>query len=120
MRHYTNIILSKEQANDFIKKWMQKRIIVCDISKNNEDNIYFVTLYSGSFFKKIRTSWQFRPSCSLTDMLLGSNHTGLCFGNVVDYNYNQYKLYDFDDALLEKANKVVAQKIIEWEKKSPI
>jgi len=51
---------------------------------------------------------------------LGSNHTGLCFGNVVDYNYNQYKLYDFDDALLEKANKVVAQKIIEWEKKSPI
>ena len=111
---------SKEQANDFIKKWMQNRIIVDRIAKDDEDGIYFVTLRSGSLFKKIKTSWQFRPSCSLTDMLLGSNHTGLCFGRVIDSKYQTFDFYDYDDTLLEKANKVVAQKIIEWEKKSPI
>lgn len=46
---------SKEQANDFIKKWMQNRIVVDKINKDDEDNIYFVTLRTGSIFNKVKT-----------------------------------------------------------------
>lgn len=110
---------SKEQANDFIKKWMQNRIVVDKITKDDEDNIYFVTLLSGSIFNKVKTFWQFRPSCLLTDMLFNSKRVGLCFGEVYDGD-QRFDFYTFDNSLLEKANKIVAKEIIKWEKKSPI
>lgn len=110
---------SKDQANDFIKKWMQNRIVVDEITKDDENNIYFVTLRTGSLFNKVKTFWQFRPSISVTDMLFNSNHTGLCFGEVYDGD-QRFDFYTFDNTLLEKANNIVSKEIIKWEKKSPI
>ena len=68
---YNVITLNPNQANDFIKKYMQDNIKVIDFSKDDENGIYFVTLRTGKWLNKKITSWQFRPGI------------GLCFGEHV-------------------------------------
>lgn len=98
---------------------MQNKIVVDKITKGDDTDIYFVILLSGSIFNKVKTFWQFSPSCSLTDMLFNSKYVGLCFGEVYDGD-QRFDIYAFDNSLLEKANKVVAKEIIKWKKKTPI
>ncbi len=140
-----NVIhLNKEQAEDFIKKYMQNNITVTHISNDYEDGIYFVTLSTSdegkikekvkkSFFGIIKricrnivhrtyvTTWQYRPYNFLSSALFGQVHIGLCFGEyVVPGTNNRLDFYEFDRSLLLKANEVVKQKISEWETKSPV
>lgn len=110
--------LSKEKANEFLSKWFQNHISVTDIDRS--DSIYFVELKTGSMFKRVETSWQYRISNELTSALYNHEHIGLCFGEYYkmkdDYWYNRYDFYEFDSQLLNKANLVVIDKIIKWEK----
>lgn len=106
---YNVITLNPEQANDFIKKYLQKNIKIIDFTKDDEDDIYFVTLLSGKLFKKKITSWQYRPGF------------GLCFGeHVMEGTNKRFDFYQFDSSLLNKANNIVWKYICEWESISPV
>ena len=106
-----NVIrLNEQQANDFLRKYLQKNIKVVDFTKDSDDNEYFVTLRSGKLFNKIETNWQYRD-------YIGS----LCFGEYEMKTANKrFDIYNCDKSLLEKANKVVRDYIEKWEKISPI
>ena len=102
-----------EEANDFIKKYMQDNIHVIDISRDEEDGIYFVTLRSGKLFRRRTTHWQFRPSNQLTSKMYGNVHVGLCFGSYdVPFTNKRYDFYEFDSKLMAKANNVAWKKIL--------
>ena len=106
---YNVITLNPNQANDFIKKYMQDNIKVIDFSKDDENGIYFVTLRTGKWLKKKITSWQFRPGI------------GLCFGeHVVEGTNKGFDFYQFDSSLIAKANDIVWKYICDWEKISPV
>lgn len=112
--------LNKDQADNFIRKHMQDNIKVVNISKDDEDEIYFVMIKSGKLFHKVETSWQYRPTLSFTDQLLGSNYIGLCFGSFnVPFTNKRLDFYEFNQNLLQKANNVVWNEIQKWEAKSP-
>ena len=68
---YNVIILNPNQANDFIKKYMQDHIKIINFSKDDEHGIYFVTFSTGKLIDKKITSWQFRHGI------------GLCFGETL-------------------------------------
>jgi hypothetical protein len=117
---YSTTILNRDQANDFIQKHIQKNIKVLDITKDYEDDIYFIKLSSGSLFNKIETSWQFRPTLTWTDQLLGSHNLGLCFGEFpVPGTNKRLDFYEFDQEYMIKANDIVWEAIQKWEAKSP-
>lgn len=106
---YNVTTLNPNQANDFIKKYMQDNIKIIDFSKDDEDGIYFVKLSTGKLINKKITSWQFRPGI------------GLCFGeHVVEGTTKRFDFYQFDSSLLTKANDIVWKYICDWEKISPV
>ena len=119
MLHCTT--LNKEQADDFLKKYMQDNIKVTRIAKDDEDGIYFVDLNSGKRFNKVDTSWQFRPHITSTDKLLGSCNLGLCFGShIVPGTNKRYDIYEHTDELLHRASTAVWKAIQKWEQVSPV
>ena len=113
--------MNKQQADEFLKKYLQDNITVERIAKDDEDGIYFVDLKSGPLFKRIKTSWQFRPTISFTDQLLGSRNLGLCFGSHTMPGTNKrFDVYEHTDELLTKASRVTWQAIRKWEGMNPI
>jgi len=104
------VTLNTKQADDFLKKYFQDKVYVLDISKDDEDGIYFVKLLSGKgFFGKIYTSWQYRPGI------------GLCFGeHRVRGTNKRFDIYKHTDGLLDHANEIVRKKITKWNSESPV
>ena len=106
---YNVITLNPNQANDFIKKYMQDHIKIINFSKDDEHGIYFVTFSTGKLIDKKITSWQFRTGI------------GLCFGeHIVEGTNKRFDFYEFDSSLLAKANDIVWKYICDWEKISPV
>lgn len=115
--------LNIEQADDFLKKYLQDNIKVVDFSYYDDegDDIYFITLRSGKMFHKVETNWQFRPVNFLSSALFGKVHVGLCFGHYEMPEVNKrFDIYEHSPGLLDKANEVVVNYIDKWQKKSPV
>lgn len=108
---YCVIKLNDQQADDFLRKYMQNNISVVDFSYDDEDDIFFITLKSGKLFRKVYTEWQYR----------GPFFGGLCFGRYQMEGTG--KRFDIDypnSELIAKATKVVEKFIDEWNKISPV
>ena len=121
MYHVTQ--LNKEQADDFLRKYLQDNIKIVDFTYYDDegDDIYFVTLVSGKLFHKVETHWQFRPVNLISSAVFGSVHVGLCFGEyrMPDVS-KRFDIYECSPELLKKANEIVWKHIEKWKKVSPV
>jgi len=112
---------NKAQADDFLRKYLQKNIEVLDLSYDSEDNQFYVWLRSGKLFRKVNTDWQFRLNNDISSALFGHVHVGLCFGSYTMPGYDKrFDIYECSPELLEKANKIVYKEVQDWLKASPI
>jgi len=97
-----------DQADDFLRKYLQDNIVITNLSYFDEDGIYFLKINSGKE-KKITTEWQYRPGL------------GLCFGRYTMLAENKaFDVYYHSKELLDKANEIAAEYIDRWNKVSPV